>query len=216
MWRRCITGNRYVFHPISEDFRKRWRDQFYGEIVEKALKANVPDQASYAAKKIVSPVERANSLGKIADHYIEHADPIFARGTLEEAVKFAAGTDTGPRGISSLITLIPIAQKIDPNYVFTLSELTTRSINAIPALNIEDKPQTENYKKYVNAVTGISWNLMPVLNWLIKVNRNAATDLANRINKKEIKIAADFVLAIDSLNQETDQKKPAEAKSPLK
>jgi hypothetical protein len=120
---------------------------------------------------MTSFVRKADSLGKIADYYIDQKDPIFARGSLDKAVKFASKTENGVSGLYSLIELIPIAQKIDPNYVFTLNELTTKSINAIPALNVEDKPQTENYKNYVDSVMIINGVLLPAITKLLKVNK---------------------------------------------
>ncbi len=72
---------------------------------------------------------------------------------------------------------------------------------------MEDKPQTENYKNYVTSVMIINWNLLPALTNLIKENRSEATNLANSITKKEIKIIADYALMTNSIIPLTKREK---------
>jgi hypothetical protein len=187
----------------AEDFRKRWWNQFMGEVVEKALQACEPDAADYAIKKITDSLAKAEGFKKKATYFADKNDTIFARTALDEAVRFVAKSEPDLRRLSFLIRLIPVTQKIAPNLVFELNELLAKSIDTIPVLNVEDQPQTENYKNHVTLAMTIDWNLLPVLTDLIKVNKIAATDLANRINKKEIKIVADYVVLMNSL---TDKK----------
>lgn len=196
---------------ISEIFPEthltRERDRFFGQVVEKALKASDPDSANYAIKKITDILLKAEGLKKTADYYFEQDETISANYSLDEAIKLTVKAEDTPRKISSLINLIPIAQKIDQNRVFELSKLTAKSINAIPTLNVDDKPQTENYKNYVTSVMNINRALLPALTSLIKENRSEAISFANRIDKKEIKIIADYALMTNSIVQMTKLEK---------
>lgn len=198
---------------VSETFRKNWRDEFFAEVAEKALKADDPDSANYAAKKATQPLTKAEILKKTAGYYFDHRDPVSAGNFLAEAIKLADKEENTPRKISSLINLIPAAQKIDRTRISQLSESTAASINALPSLDPEDKPQTENCKKYVTSLMIINRDLLPALAGLAKENRNEAIYLSNKINKKEIKIIVDYVLMAEPAVQMTaepvkEQNKP--------
>lgn len=192
---------------VSETFRTQWRDQFFGQVVEKALKVDDLDSANYAIKKITELLTKAESLKKIANYYFDRRDIVSAGYSLDEAIKLTAKAENTPRKISGFINLIPAAQKIERNRVSELSKLTATAINAIPSLNVEDKPQTENYKNYVTSVMDINRILLSALTSLIKENRSEVVDLASGINKKEIKIIADYALMTDSVFQMTEQVK---------
>lgn len=182
---------------ISEVFRKNWLDQFLRNVVDAALTSRDPDSANYATKKIVDSLSKVECLGKTANYYFDHSDSVSARYALDEAVKSIIKADGGDRKLLSLIALLPTVQKIDRDRISDISELTAKSINSIPSLDVEDKPQTEKYKKYVTSVMNINWNLLPALTKLLKENKSEAANLAGRINKKEIKIIADYVLLTD-------------------
>lgn len=184
---------------VSETFREQWRDQFLGQVVEKALKADDPDSANYAIKKMTDLLAKSEGLKKTADYYFDHREPVSASYFLDDAIKLTVKAENTPQRISSFINLIPAAQKIERNRVSDLSELTAKSINAIPSLNVEDKPQTENYKNYVTSVMNINRVLLSALPNLIKENRSEATNLANSITKKEIKIITDYALMTNSI-----------------
>ena len=192
---------------ISENFQTEWRDQFFGQIVENALKAGDPDSANYAIKKMNGLLAKSAGLKKTAEYYFEQRDLVSAGYFLDDAIKFAGKAENTPRKISGFISLISAAHKIERNRVSDLSELTAKSINAIPTLNVEDKPQTENYKNYVTSVMTINRVLLPALTSLVKENKNEAINLANAINKKEIKIIADYALMTNSVIQMTKREK---------
>lgn len=183
------------------------RDEFFGQVAEKALNADDPDSANYAIKKMTDVLAKSEGLKKTANYYFEQGDTVSARYSLDDAIKLTVKAENTYRRISSLINLFPAAQKIERNRVSDLSELTAKSINAIPSLNVEDKPQTENYKNYVTLVMNINQDLLPALTSLIKEDRSEAINLANSINKKEIKIIADYALTINSTLQMTRREK---------
>jgi len=182
---------------ISEPFRKRWLDQFLGQVVPAALQSGDPHSAKYAIKKFGDPLSKAESLRRTANYYFDHSDPGSSYDDLDESIKLISRVEGGYRRIFSLINLLPTVQRIDRNRLPELSELTAKSINSIPSLEVEDKPQTKNFKNYVTSVMNINWNLLPALTKLLKENKSDAANLAGRINKKEIRIIADYVLLTD-------------------
>jgi hypothetical protein len=182
---------------ISDPFRKRWLDQFLGQVVTAALQSGDPQSARYATKQIVDPLSKADSLRRIANYHFDHSDPGPTYDALDESIKLISRVEGGDRRIFSLINLLPTVQRIDRNRLSDLSELTAKSINSIPSLDAEDKPQTKNFKNYVTSVMNINWNLLPALTKLLKENKSDAANLAGRINKKEIRIIADCVLLTD-------------------
>ena len=155
------------------------------------------ESAKYATKKIVDPLSKAESLRRIANYYFDHSDPGPTYDALDESIKLISRVEGGDRRIFSLINLLPTVQRIDRNRLSDLSELTAKSINSIPSLDVEDKPQTKNFKNYVTSMMNINWNLLPALTKLLKENKSDAANLAGRIDKKEIRIIADYVLLTD-------------------
>lgn len=182
---------------ISEPFRKQWLDQFLGQVVAAALQSNDSQSAKYATKQMVDPLSKADSLRRIANYYFDHSDPGPTYDALDESIKLISRVEGGDRRIFSLINMLPTVQRIDRNRFSELSELAAKSINSIPSLDVEDKPQTNNFKNYVTSVMNINWNLIPALTKLLKENKSDAANLAGRINKKEIRIIADFLLLTD-------------------
>ena len=103
-----------------------------------------------------------------------------------------------------LFSMIPAAQTIDPDRVSETTALTAKAINDFPTLNPEDKPGTDKFNEYASTMLGINFNLNRVMRDLIKKNKSEADNFADRINRKEVKIIADLVLAINQF--ETDKK----------
>lgn len=181
-------------------FRNQWHDQFLGNVVQQALKKDDVDSADYATKKIVDKLFLAETLRKTAIYYSEKQDFISAVDSFDKAFKLAANSDEAIKKVYSLIGLISTAQKIDKNRVSEVTARTAKAINAIPTLDNDDKPGTENYKNYIKSIMTINYNLLPVISNLAKENKLEATNFANQINRKEIKIITDYSLLINSLN----------------
>jgi hypothetical protein len=177
-----------------KEFQISLRDQFYRDVIAAALKANQPVAANYAIRRVTGAPEKAEAFRNIAAYFVENGDVNSGREAHDEAIKILSRIDGSPGTIATLLKMIPVAQKIDPTRVFELNRLVTRSINNIPNLNVEDRPDTANYREYVRRILLINSSLFPVLSGLVKENRNAAEDLASRIDKKEVRIMADFVL----------------------
>lgn len=196
---------------ISTEFSKNLHHEFYRDVAIKALEVNEPDGANHAVKKMNVPLAKAEALRNISKYYIDKNDLESGRSAHDEAIKLISGVDSSPDGIATAIRMMPTANKIGPIYMSELSQIIAKKINAIPSLNVEDKPDTKNYRDYVTNAMTINLDLRPALIELVKVNRNAAADLASRIEKKEIRIIADYVLLTDSIDSLSKQKKSLES-----
>jgi hypothetical protein len=198
-------------NSTPEDMRAQIHNEFYRDVVAKALKAKDPESAAYAIKRMSTPLFIAGGFGEIFKYRVDNGESDAGRLALDEAIKFISKTESSPDGIALVLSMIPSVQKMDPARVFEISEMAAKSINSIPTLNVEDKPETKNYKDYVTKVMAINRDLRPALTDLIKENRNAATNLANRIDKKEIQIMANLVLLTDPVSFEPTVKKEKES-----
>lgn len=185
------------FEGITDEFRKSWHDQFLSEALQKALKKDDVDSAKYATKKVIDKLSMAELLRKTAIYYSEKQNMIFAAEALDEAIKLTTQADDSTKRIYGFIRLVPTTQRIDKSRVSEVAAKTAKAIDKIPTLNVEDKPGTENFEKYVISVMAINWNLLPVISELAKANRNEAVDFAGRISRKEIRIVADYALLVD-------------------
>jgi len=162
------------------------------------------ESAKYAADKVINKIVLANILRQTAIHYYEKRDSVSAVAALNQSLKLTTNADNDAWKIYLLINLIATAQKIDPGRVQEVIEKTAQAINAIPHPEVDDQPETDNYKKYVSSVMAINERLTPVLSQLVRVNKNAALDLAARVETKEIKLMLNYAFLTDSLRVETE------------
>lgn len=186
--------------PILAESQKSGVGQILEAVTEKALKANDDISALYAIDRHVENIRRAEGYVKVVKFYVDKGNMDAARRTTETALRFIPIVESLPRRASVYFTLIPIAQKIDPTSVFEINALAARSINSIPSLNVEDKPETENFEKHVTSLMIVNWNLLPMLKEYVKADRNGAADLTSRIEKKEVRVFADLIMGIDALD----------------
>jgi hypothetical protein len=187
---------------IANTFRRGWHDQFLGDVVQKTLKENDVDSVKYITKKIIDKLSRAEALRKTAIYYFEKQDLVSAIDAFDESLKLTTNADDDIKRMYVLFNLVSTAQKIDKNRISEVTVRTAKAIDAIPTLDIEDKPGTEKYNKYVADIMRTNWNLLPVINNLARENPNEAIDFVNRINKKEVKIIANLALSVASFNVE--------------
>lgn len=183
----------------------RWYDQFLGEVSDGALKKGEIDSAKYAVRLIVDKISLAENLRKRAAWYIDKQNPVMAGESLDDALKLLTNADNDLRKINGLIRLIPTAIKINPSVLSEITNKTANAINAMPTLKTDNKPGTEGYKQYVSTTMAVNYNLLPAVRDLANKNSSAAEDFVSRINRKEIRIVADYVLLTDPAKLEGSQ-----------
>lgn len=180
----------------------RWGDQFLGDVAKSSLKKDDINSAKYAQKQIHDKFNLVESLRHTAIYYLEKTDFGSAGETVDDALKILSREPNDSKKVGSLVRLIPAGQRVDISRVSEITGFTSKAINAMPTLNVEDKPETANYKKYVSSIMAVNYNLLPVLSDLVNKNRNEAIDFSSRIDRKEVKIIAELALLTCSLDAE--------------
>jgi hypothetical protein len=152
---------------------------------------------------MVDKLSKADSLLALAKYYSGKKDTFSAIDAFDEALNLTKKVENGNLKTYTLFRLISAIQKIDKTRIAEVTAETAKVINSIPTLTVDDKPGTKNYENYVNFVMATNYNLLPVIIALAKEDMNEAINFANRIGKKEIKIASDFALSVESLKAES-------------
>lgn len=196
-----------IANPEKEkpDVLYGWHDQQLNEIVKAALAKNDFESAEYAMKRIFLEFRKAEALRQIAIYFYEQKDSTTALDYYYQSLKIIAKQENTGMKIYMLFSLIPAAQTIDPDRVSETTAITAKEINNFPTLNPEDKPGTDKFNEYTSTIMAINYNVNQVMSDLIKKNKSEADDFANRINRKEVKIIADVVLAINRFETEKKQ-----------
>lgn len=189
------------------EFRIQLHDQFLVRVVEESLKKSDIASANLAIKKIDDLLIKAKSNIKMALFYYENQDVVLSTDSFNEALKLTKKYDNNFKKVYVCFQLISAIEKIDNNRISELVEVTSKTINSIPTLNIDDKPDTNNYNKYVSNVMAINLNWSVLISDLATNRSNEVSNLAERINKKEIKIIAYIVLITNQINFEEKELK---------
>jgi len=180
-------------------------DHQLNEIVKAALDKNDVESAEYAMKKIIGEFKKADALRQTAIYFFEHKDSATALNNYYESLKLVAKQENTEMKFYMLFRLIPAAQTIDRDRVSETTAITAKAIDNFPTLNPEDKPGTDKFNEYTSTIMAINYNVNQVMRDLIKKNKSEANDFATRIIRKEVKIIADVVLAINQIETEKKQ-----------
>jgi len=184
----------------KDDKREQlWYDQCFRDVALQALKENNVDINKIATGKINDSLMRADVLRRTAIYFYDNKRLFSASETLKETLKITNEAENNSRKISILLQLIPAYQKIDKDQIFEITRITAKTIDAVPSLNVEDKPESENYRKYVNSAIAIDISLLSTFSEFLKLNKMEAINFSNRINKKEFKIITSYALMTDGL-----------------
>jgi len=176
-----------------------WYDQFLSNVSEAALKQDDVESAKRAANRIVNKLSLASVFRNTAIYYYGKQDPGSSADMFNNALKLTLQQDDGPAKVYMLIRLMATAEKIAPGKVQDVIDKIANAINTIPRPGVDDKPETENFKKYVSSIISINERLMPVFAQMVRSNRTEAMDLAGRINVKDIKLMLNYAFLTDSI-----------------
>ncbi len=194
---------------ILANVQKAIVGQLLERIAKTALKVGDDVSAIYAVERQMEDERKAEGELSIANYYVENQRLDRAREVSINAQKTIAKIESLPRRASFYIKLIPISQKIDPTGVYEVNALAARSINMIPSLNVEDKAETENFKKHVAGLMIVNWNLLPILVNYAKSDNNGASDFVGRIEKKEVKLVAELLISIQNFDRGAEPETPS-------
>lgn len=188
--------------PILSKSQKSEFGQMLEGITEKALTAGDPASARYAVERHDDDERKAGGYLGLLKFYVDNTDFETARETLKIALQSVEKVENPARRAILFLKMIATAQKLDPKLVFDINVPAARSINAIPSLEVEDKPGTERFENYVSEIMDVNWYLVPIIAEYAQKERIGAADLASRIEKKEIRIFADFVSGVVALSND--------------
>ena len=195
--------------PILLTTQKNEVGQMLENITEKTLKAGDDSSTLYAVDKHPENERKAEGYTKLANFYIEKGDMVRARDAANSGLKLAALVESLPRRASIYLKLIPVTHRIDPTSVYEVNSLAARSINSIASPRVELKDDIESHRNYVTSLMIANWHLVPMLKDYVKTNKNGAGDLSGRIEKREVKVFADFIMGVSALD---DAEVPASKK----
>jgi len=187
--------------PISKEVQQQEFGQLLESVTTTALKSGDDGAARYSVERQADNDRRAAGYLEVFDFYVKKRDYESARGILRNVSQVIANVERPSRRAILFFKLIPMMQGFEPRTVYEINVLASRSINSMPSLAVEDKPGTSNFARYVAEIMDINWNLLPMLRVFAKEDRFGASDLASRIEKREIKFLADFVVGLASLDE---------------
>ena len=184
----------------QRDFIDPWTDIQLGQITRQALQKNDVPSAMNAIEDIRDAVRRAESWKQAAVYFNGKKDAFNSRDALDKAIKLLRD-ESGENQfrVLALLRAIPDVQRIDRTRLTELNVLAAKAINELPTPGVDDKPGTVNYQRYIAYIFEINRILEVAMPGLSKENRVEAEDLAGRIQKKEIRVFVDMLLAIDKL-----------------
>jgi hypothetical protein len=201
----------------KSDFTKDWADQEYADIAKRAFEKDEVEIALRGIERVEDPIDRAEAWKNAAGYYDGKKDLPGARNAIGKMLKLLADGDreNGLRA-QTLIRALPIVQRADKLSMPEAIAVTALAINDLPTPGVDDKAGTEKYADYVFTTMWINYSLAAAATVLLSHDKTDATDLAERIQKKEVRVVADLVLATGALDtaQKEAGKKAAEKKSP--
>lgn len=186
--------------PILVSTQKNEVGQMLDAITLKALRSGDDLSALYTVDRHLDNERRAEGFVAVGRFYVDKGDMDRGREAVNNALRINAAVESLSRRASIYFKLIPITQRIDPTSVFGVNSLAAVSINKIPTPNVDDKAESENFQRYVTNLMIASWNLLPMFMDYVKTDRNGAADLSGKIEKKEVKVFADFIMGISDLD----------------
>lgn len=192
---------------IPKIFREGFHDQFLKEVVQQALKNNNLESSEYAVKKMSSKLSMAESLIEIAKYQNENKEVSTALENFDKALILTEKSETSNLKIYTFFRLISFIREIDKTRLEEAIPKTAKAIEEIPTLNPDDKPETKNYENYVTSIMVTNFNLLPIMKKLVKENKTEAIAFINLINRKEVRIIAEFALALETFETEINASK---------
>lgn len=193
-----------------------WRDQFLDDDVAKsALENNDAESAEYAISKIESKLRTGTALLRVVKYHHKNKDAVQSQIVLAEAVKKIKATDNNPQKVRGLSEALYAALPVDSAQVYEIAQSIVKTINSVPSPNLEDKPQSEARKKFVEDVQMVvTSSILPTFQRLAKQDSSFARSLANNL-PRDYRTAALFGVeaavpldAVDSKSSITEKTTP--------
>lgn len=185
----------------KSEFGKSWTDQEFGSIARTGFEKGQVEMALIAADRIEDTLGHAEAWRTAAEYFDRKKDAEAAIDATGRILKLLA-VDYKIEALraQALVRALPVVQQIDRASMPEASLLAAKAINDLTTPGPEDKPGTRNYSDYITSIMWFSYSLPPLSAVMIRKNKADVADLAERIQKKEVRIVADLVLATDALD----------------
>jgi hypothetical protein len=190
----------------DEKIMVMFRDQIYGDIVDKALQQKEPTLAGRAATGIKRLRERAGALQKIALYFLESNDLQRAREVLSETVQQVESSGDNTDRARGFLSLAGTYIKADRVRVPEMLQSAIKAINNLPSpkydlqvkLNREEK---EKYEDQVKRLIWVSMDIIPVFSEWGQVDEIGAFSLTQDIKNQGVREAANFGICVGLLKE---------------
>ena len=183
---------------MSDPDRKKWQEQFLNELATTAIEKKTPEVASAAIAEIQSQSIKIAALQKLALYFFESKDLVKARELLDDTLKAINSIDEKTQKSLALLRVLPLVAKVNNENVPVIGEQIRKSINSIPSPDsTTDKAVLTNYVQ--KTLMPLTWQALPVFQALAERDENLASDVASKIQVKEIRTSALLGVAIAKL-----------------
>jgi cell division septum initiation protein DivIVA len=180
-------------------------------ISRKALEKDDVETSLLAIGMVRNKIKQAEAWKNAALVFAGKNDAVGAGDALGKSIRILSETGNEDiKRVSALLMLIDDAAKIDKTQVPEVIVHAAKAINDFPTPGADDKPGTKNYERYVVFLMEADRALHPALLRLLAANKTQAIDLAERIQKREIRVFADMLVGIDAFEtwQREELRKP--------
>jgi hypothetical protein len=199
----------------KRDSRNDWADSEFTTIAKRALDKDEVEIAMIATDRIEEPVDHAEALKTAAEYFDRKKEAVAAREAISKMLKLLANRlEEGEDGLraNTLVRTLPLIQKADKITLPEAIAITAKAINDQSTPGAEDKPGTDKFANYVFNTMWLNYSVTTMTAVLSSHDKTDARDLSERIQRREVRIVADLVLATDALDaaQKEAEKKAAE------
>lgn len=199
----------------KRDARNDWSDTEFTTVARRAFEKDEVEIALDATGRIEDPIDHAEALKTAAEYFNRKKDAVAEQESVGKMlILLSVKLDEGAESLraNTLVRALPVVQKIDRIALPEAITIAAKAINDLPAPGAEHGPGTTKYADHVYSLMSINYSLAATTTMLLSRGKTDASDLAERIQKKEIRIVADLVLAMEALDtaQKEAEKKAAE------
>lgn len=170
----------------------QWRDQFLGQVADRALAKKDAASAEAAAAKIGAPLARAAVLQKISLHLFESDEIARARETMGEVVRLALAADDGVAKARVLLETIPAFARIDSQRTPEVARSAVKIINGLPEPAAGEKPESAARVEHAKGLMTAAYHVIPAFRSLARQDEQGALGLAESVRQKGLKAVALF------------------------
>ncbi|MDT7541996.1 MAG: hypothetical protein QOE33_1900 [Acidobacteriota bacterium] len=157
----------------ADEFHVTWRDQFLGQLVERALSIKDEETAQAAMEKIKGTRARAAALRRIGAYFFLAKDVVRSREIFGEIVKLLKGAQDGADNAAEYLTLVASFSKIDEQRIPEVLQLAIKSLNNIPTPKAGEEAGGATRREYAETLMIIAPQIVSAFRSLARRARHS-------------------------------------------